>query len=53
MDLAVLTKVDKWVKKHKLKKGDCLFTNRTGNRYLDSSSLNKTLSRYCKRIGIM
>ena len=52
LDLEMKQKVQKWIEDKKMEKDALLFTNRNGVRYLDSSSLNKTLRRYCKRADV-
>ena len=45
-------KVWEHVKEKELGQSDIIFTNREGERYLDSSSLNKTLTHYCSKADI-
>ena len=45
-------KVWEHVKEKELGQSDLLFTNRYGEPYLDSSSLNKTLTHYCSKADI-
>ena len=52
MDLKVLAEVNKWIEKEEKQLEYFIFTNKKGNPYLDSSSLNRTLKLYCKQLDI-
>ena len=50
--MEAVNQVSLHVKEKELGQSDLLFTNRHREPYLDSSSLNKTLTHYCSKAGI-
>ena len=40
------------MKRSNLKKNNLLFLNRYGKKYASGHSLNQTLKKFCKRVGI-